>query len=187
MTDSEAVQYWYNFIDGDLDSLSILFSHYAKCLFSYGMKICKDEELVKDSIQEVFVQLIQKRHKLKQNDTIKGLIYRLLRNKIIDEIKRINRGKKIDNLIFIAESSFELDVEHYQIQFEDETKRNDRLSSALDQLSAHQKEAMFLKYSECFSYEQISEAMGMNVASARTLIYRTIKQMKSLLFENTVY
>ena len=184
MTDSEELQYWYNFIDGDLDSLSSLFSHYAKCLISYGMKICKDEELVKDSIQEVFLQLIQKRHKLKQKDTIKGLIYRLLRNQIIDEIKRINRGKRIDNLIFITESDFEMDVEHHHIRFEEEFIRNSKLTSALDQLSAHQKEAMFLKYSDSCSYEQISETMGINIASARTLIYRTLKQMKSLLTEN---
>ena len=98
MNDSEEINYWDAFIDGDFDALSVLFLQYAKGLISYGKKIFPDEELVKDSIQEVFIQLILKRHKLKRNDRIKGLVYRMLRNKMIDEIKLINRSKKIVEL-----------------------------------------------------------------------------------------
>ena len=181
MRDSEEVKFWYDFIDGDLDALSVLFFHYAKGLVSYGMKICRDEELVKDSIQEVFIQLIQKRHKLKRNEKIKGLIYRLLRNTIIDEIKLINRSKRIDNLMFNSSSGFEIDAEHHHIGFEEETERNSMITSALNQLSTHQKEAMYLKFSDNLSYELISKVMGISIASARTLIYRTLKQLKSQL------
>ena len=184
MTDSEEVRCWYNFIDGDIDALSSLFLHYAKGLVSYGMKIYRDEELVKDSIQEVFIILIQKRHKLKRNEKIKGLVYRLLRNKIIDGIKLINRNRRIDNLIFNTNSSSENDAEHQRIDLEEETKRDRMINSALNQLSAHQKEAMFLKYSDGLSYELISQVMGISIASARTLIYRTLKQLKSQLTEN---
>lgn len=184
MSDLEEIKFWHDFIDGDLDVLSVLFLHYAKGLVSYGMKIYPDNELVKDSIQEVFIQLIHKRHKLKRNDKIKGLVYRMLRNKMIDEIKLINRSKRIDNLIFNTSSNIEMDAEHKHIRLEEEMKRNSMLTSALDQLSSRQKEAMFLKYSNELSYEQISEVMGISIASARTLIYRTLKQLKSLLSDN---
>lgn len=184
MSDLEEVKYWQDFIDGDFDALSVLFSHYAKGLISYGMKIYQDEELVRDSIQEVFIQLIQKRHKLNRNEKIIGLVFRLLRNQMIDEIKLIKRSKKIDTLIFHSRNSFEMDAEHIHIGFEEDNKRNRMLNSALDQLSAHQKEAMFLKYSNGFGYEQISEVMGISINSTRTLIYRTLKQLKSLLSIN---
>ncbi|MDP4240364.1 MAG: sigma-70 family RNA polymerase sigma factor [Bacteroidota bacterium] len=184
MNDSEEKEYWHAFIEGDLDALAILFLQYAKGLISYGMKICPDEEIVNDSIQEVFIQLIQKRHKLKQKDQMRGLVYRLLRNKVIDEIKRINRSKRIDNLIFNSSSSIEMDAEYHLIGFEEENKKNAKLNSALEKLSVHQKEAMFLKYTNDFSYEQISEVMGISIASSRTLIYRTLKQLKSLLSDN---
>jgi len=181
MIDLDELSYWYKFIDGDLDALSVLFLHYAKGLCSYGMKIYRDEELVKDSIQEVFIQLIQKRHQLKRSEKIKGLIYRLLRNTLIDEIKLINRSKKIDHLLFNASTGFETDVEHQYIGIEDENKKNRRISFALNQLSIHQREAMFLKYSDGLSYEVISQVMGISVASTRTLIYRSLKQLKSEL------
>lgn len=184
MSDSEEVKYWNAFIEGDFDALAVLFLHYTKGLVSYGMKIFSDEELVKDSIQEVFIQLILKRHKLKKDKKIKGLVYRLLRNRMIDEIKFINRSKKIDNLIFNINSDFEMDAEHHHIGLEEESERNKILTKALEQLSTHQREAMFLKYSNGFSYEQISEVMGISIASTRTLIYRTLKQMKSVLSGN---
>jgi RNA polymerase sigma factor (sigma-70 family) len=184
MGDSEELKYWHDFIGGDFDALSVLFRHYAKSLVSYGMKISPDKELVKDSIQEVFIQLIQKRLKLKRNDEIRGLVFRLLRNKMIDEIKLINRNKRTGNLIFNCNNNFETDAEHRHIGSEDELRRDRLLTSALDELSAHQKEAMFLKYSSGFSYEQISEVMDISIASVRTLIYRTLKQLRAIMLRN---
>lgn len=181
MTESEEVKYWHNFIDGDLNALSCLFSYYVRNLVSYGMKICRDEELVRDSIQEVFIRLIQKRHKLKRNENIKGLVFKMLRNQIFDEIKLITKSQKTNKLIFTSGNTFEMDSEYLQIAREDEKKRESLITLALDQLSAHQKEAMILKYSNDFSYEQISQVMGIGVASARTLIYRTLKQMKQTM------
>ncbi len=178
MSDSEELKYWYNFIDGDLNALSILFLHHAKGLVSYGMKIYRDRELVKDSIQEVFIQLIQTRHKLRRDEKIKGLIYKLLRNKLIDEIKLINRSKKIDHLIFSSNHNYEIDSEHQHISLEEEILRDQMINSALNLLTTHQKEAMFLKYSDGLSYEMISIVMGISIASARTLIYRSLKQLK---------
>lgn len=181
MTHSEELRYWYDFIDGDTNALSHLFEHYVDGLTAYGIKIYPDEELVKDAIQEVFVQLILKRQKLKRREEIRGLVFRILRNTIIDEIKLINRNRKNNNLIGNAIVPFVRDAEYQFINAEENLKRNTRLSIALDQLSAHQKESMYLKYAQCLSYDQISEVMGISVASARTLIYRTLKQLKSLM------
>jgi len=181
MTDQEEIQYWNDFIDGNTNTLSVLFKHYVKGLVAYGMKISPDEELVKDSIQEVFIKLIHKRHKLKKNLKISGLVYRMLRNQMIDQIKVNNRGKKIDHLIFNPHLEFEMDAEHQRISFEDERSKNKLFSLAMEQLSAHQKEVMFLKYFNGFNYEEVSEVMGISVASTRTLVYRTLKQLKSQL------
>jgi RNA polymerase sigma factor (sigma-70 family) len=177
----DEIRYWHDFIEGDLQALSILFMHYGKGLGSYGMKICRDEELVKDSIQEVFIQLIQKRHKLKPNEKHAGMVYTLLRNTMADEIKQISRCKKINNMIFNNNCRFEVDAEHLYISFEEEIIKISMLSSALDQLSSLQREVLFLKYSNGFSYDQISEKMNISIASARTQIYRALKRLKSIL------
>jgi RNA polymerase sigma factor (sigma-70 family) len=181
MMDIDEKKYWFDFIDGDLQALSILFSLYAKGLFSYGMKIYPDEELAKDCIQEVFIQLIRRRDKLKRDEINRGLVYRMLRNKIIDEIKLISRRKLADSRIQKNCVDFEADQERLHIGDEEEASRERLLSAALGHLSSHQKEAMFLKYSDGLTYEQISQVMGIHISSARTLIYRTLKQLKSEL------
>ena len=186
MDDSDEIKYWNKFIDGDIDALSIIFLQYAKGLISYGVKIYRDEELVKDSIQEVFIQLIQKRHKLKRNENIKGLVYRLLRNAIIDEIKLIERRRKIEDQIFSKYNNPDTDAECQFIGGEEETQTYSLINTALNRLSQHQKEAMFLKYSNGLSYEQISLVMGISIASTRTLIYRTLKQIKSQIIEKSL-
>ena len=186
MLDLEEINYWYKFIDGDLNALSVLFLHFAKGLFSYGMKVYRDEELVKDSIQEVFIQLIQRRHLLKRDEKIKGLIYTMLRNKLIDEVKLINRSRRIDQLIFNPAPGFEADAEFLFILFEEQNHKNHLISEALKQLSIHQREAMFLKFSDELSYDQISRVMGISIASTRTLIYRSLRQLRTVLSQNSL-
>jgi RNA polymerase sigma factor (sigma-70 family) len=180
MRDSEEDKYWCNYIDGDLNALSALFSYHANGLITYGLKIYHDQELVKDCVQEVFIQLILNRLKLNRNDNIRGLVYKMLRNKIIDEVKKITRSKRFDNLISDSTGFFEMDAEYHHIGNEEENQRDKLLSSALSKLSFHQREALFLKYSNDFSYDQISMIMGISTSSCRTLIYRTLKQIKAL-------
>ncbi len=178
---NEENRYWQQFIDGDFDALSVLFQLYVPELMVYGLKISQDEELVKDSIQEIFIQLIKKKKKINLNNNAKGLVYRLLRNQLIDEIKHIKKRKNNEQIGIATFDSFESDVEQKQIWREEKNRVNNTVSLALNQLSPHQKEILFLKYSNCLSYEEIAQIMEINVASARTLVYRTLKQVKSQL------
>lgn len=186
MCDSEEEKYWQAFIGGDLDALSVIFTHHVNGLMAYGMRIYAEEELVKDSIQEVFIQLIQKRHQLDLKNNVRGLVYRMLRNRLIDEIKLQNRIREKDQELLRSDVCFEQDAESRYIRIEDESERSLAFSAALDQLSDYQKEALFLKFSNGFSYEQISTVLGINIASVRTLIYRTVKQLRRCISEGGV-
>ena len=58
---------WESFKLGDKEAFAYLYNLYVEILFRYGTKLCKDEGLVKDSIQEVFLDLYMKREKNKTN------------------------------------------------------------------------------------------------------------------------
>ena len=56
-----------------------------------------------------------------------------------------------------------------------------KISTALDNLSTRQKEAIYLKYLQDLSYDEISELMGIKVPSLYNLVLKGLKSMKQFL------
>ena len=48
---------WNDFRSGSKEAFEYLFRKYIKVLYNYGFKICQDETLTKDAIQEIFLTL----------------------------------------------------------------------------------------------------------------------------------
>ena len=56
---------WTRFKSGDQEAFAILYNLHIDKLYSYGTKLCKDENIVKDALQELFLELFLKREKIK--------------------------------------------------------------------------------------------------------------------------
>lgn len=169
---------WHKLKSGDNDALSKLYNLYVHKLFSYGLKINGDEYLVKDCIQEVFIQLIDKRKTLKLSDSTSIYLFKSLRNKLLEELRSKNRRTDISKSISFGDDRNEMSAEQSIISSEEEQLRAKIIENALNALSDYQKEAIFLKYSQGFDYKKIAEILEIDIASARTLIYRSLKSVK---------
>lgn len=183
MRHPETYALWRNFVLGDNDALSALYNFYVHKLFSYGLKIHGDEQLVKDCIQEVFIQLIDKRKKLTLSDTTPVYLFKSLRNKLLEELRTKSRRINIVNSIPLDDAGQEISAEQTKIKSEEEHYHARILAQALDLLSDYQKEAVYLKYSQGFDYEKIAEVLEIDIASARTLIYRSLKKVRESLVD----
>ena len=174
---------WYRFKNGDDNALSELYNTYVHKLFSYGLKISGDEFLVKDCIQEIFIRLIDKRKEIRLQEDTSVYLFKSLRNKIIEELRSKNRRVDIVNSIVSGELNHEISAEQVTVSSEEEQLRSVTINAALNTLSDYQKEAIFLKYSQGLEYEKIAELLEIDIASARTLIYRSLKKSKGVDFQ----
>jgi RNA polymerase sigma factor (sigma-70 family) len=179
---AETNELWLRFKSGDYDALSKLYNLHVHDLFSYGLKIHGDEFLVKDCIQEVFIRLIVKRRTLELTSGISVYLFKSLRNKLLEELRTRNRRTDITNSIISGDTNHEISVEQTIIHSEEEQSRARNMDAALNTLSDYQKEAIFLKYSQGLEYEKIAELLDIDSASARTLIYRSLKKVKEAIF-----
>jgi len=177
----ESKDLWYKFICGSDDALSKLYNRFVHELYSYGLKIHGDDDLVKDCIQEVFINLIDKRKELIISDAIDLYLFKSLRNKLLEELRSRNRRTDIAKSIAFGVDDQEYSIEKSIIKSEEERFRGNRMTEAMNSLSDYQKEAIYLKYSQGFEYEKIAELLDIDVSSARTLIYRSLKKMKDSL------
>lgn len=184
VTERTEFNLWTRFRNGDQDALSAIYDRYVRQLHSYGCKVHTDDALVKDCIQEVFIQLIDKRDRLTITETTHLYLFKSLRNKILEELRTQNRKKEISQSITDF-SPLAASVEQSIVFKEEELFRRELMEMALSSLTDYQREAIILRYSQEFSYEEIAEMLEIDVPSARTLVYRSLKKVREFLSSRT--
>lgn len=165
---------WKNFQDGSKEAFAAIYNLYVDLLYRYGTKFCNDESLVKDAIQDVFIDLYLKR----SNPVPANLKYYLLLALKRNILKKIKRARTVDDEI--CESMFEPEYSFENIIIEKESRDeiNERLTKNIKKLSPGQKEVLYLRYNEALHYEEIATIMGITVESARKQVYRAIKTIR---------
>lgn len=177
---------WIKFKDGDIDALSDLYTEFAHELYSYGLRITKDEFLVKDCIQEVFIQLVDRRKNILITSRIQIYLFKSFRNKIIEELRSKKRKQDIVTQLSEKSYAYEKNAEQLMIDSEEENSIRHILNASIAKLPNRQKEIIYLKYTEGFNYDEIADLLNIDKASARTLLYRSLKTIKEQLHKNVL-
>jgi RNA polymerase sigma factor (sigma-70 family) len=180
MTDENSARLWEAFRGGEAAALAALFEAYYPALFSYGFKLTGDEELVKDCIQNLFQKLWRRRSGIGSVLVVKAYLFKALRHHLGDEIKRRQR---YEHAPLADVESFEVTYSHeeFLIAQQVDAEQQARLLGALNQLSKRQREALYLKFFDEFSYERIAEVMSLNTQSVRNLIFNALKTLRSAM------
>jgi len=184
MTDKEI---WRNLKNGKHDALEHIYSLYFAELYNYGSRLTKDVNTVEDSIQEMFVELWNKREGLSDTDNIKPYLYVALKRRIFQSVKRI---RKITD-VALEEKHFEVELSIDEILMvkESDDIQKSKLEAAFMELSSRQKEILYLKYYSEMDYDEISELMDLNYQSARNLVSRALSKLSKymLIFIGIVF
>lgn len=92
---------WNAFRNGDKEALEVIYNKNINTLFLYGLKIKGDESLIKDCIQELFVELWNSKSNLSPTTNINFYLLRALRYKINHQLSKVLKNKlNQKNLIF---------------------------------------------------------------------------------------
>lgn len=170
------VKVWNDFREGDKEAFALLFETFSDSLYKYGMKFIPDEEIIKDCIQDLFVKLYNNRSSLSSTTDPKFYLLLSLKNLIIDTLAKNKRLAYIpsDDLPFIATYNYENEDDHGDVN--DEVKA--KFEQVLGMLNPRQKEAIYLRFQQDLSYDEIAQLLGINYQSARNLVHRSITKIR---------
>jgi RNA polymerase sigma factor (sigma-70 family) len=169
---------WDMFREGHIGAFRHIYIKYFNLIFSYGCRITKDSELVKDCIQELFIEL-HKSQNISATKSIKFYLFRALRWKIYRKMEQGKRFVQMEDDITGFEIEFDEPYESFMIQNQTSEINSRKLKSALVTLTKRQKEALYFFYNQNMDYSQVAEIMNLaNIKSARNIIYKAIKQIK---------
>ncbi|MDN5214929.1 sigma-70 family RNA polymerase sigma factor [Fulvivirgaceae bacterium BMA12] len=170
---------WNRLRNGHKDALNYIFRRYVKMLYQYGYKFTADHKQIEDSIQEVFLTLWEKRDTLGETDRIKPYLFVIFRRKLIRALSSNNII--IDRNFEIQNYNFELtfSAEHHLIKGETEAVRKAKMAGYLSKLPKKKREVLYLRYYCDLEYDEIASVMDISYQSARNLMYKALKTLKS--------
>ena len=196
------------FLEGDERALEELIALYQRGLLRFIYSYVHDEALAEDILQEVFIALYFKRSFKEQNDALfKTYLYKIARNKSLNEIKKRKRKREI-SLEFLHEKNRDLsdvtavdkgenDVFSTEFSSEtwqflqdarvEETLDQEQLAllmrSALHQIKAEYREVLYLRYFEDLSPETIATITNKKIKQVYNLLSRGKVALKETLIK----
>jgi len=170
-------QLWQRLKDGHEDALERIYRDHVDALLRYGFQFCKNDPLIEDCVHDLFVELWRNRSGLGNTDNIRPYLLVALRRKLIKQLKRLQKTQHSPDsgeLEFMAVPG----IDEAIIGKEISDAKALQLGKAMAKLSKRQREALYLKYYEDLSYEEICEALGINYQSVRNLVFAGIKALR---------
>ncbi|PWK75377.1 RNA polymerase sigma factor (sigma-70 family) [Mucilaginibacter oryzae] len=167
---------WDLFRGGDESAYTKLMKAYSKTLFNYGFRICQDKDFLKDCIQDVFLELWNRRLKISSTPAVKYYLFKALRLRIFREQAKWNRGEPLDdNYGFVVE----FNIETKMITDLETLELSARIQHVLNALPNRQREIIYLRFYEGLDFDNISQIMEISKQSVHNLLQKAYKSFRS--------
>lgn len=167
---------WRQFVSGDNESYSWIYTTYVQILYRYGLRFTSNPEIIKDCIQEVFTSLYKNRNSLVTPDNIKVYLFVSIKNSLIRTLyKESFYDRELpENIQFSLESTVEEDF----INNEQYANQQKMINEILALLTPRQKEIIYYRFIQELSMDEICILMNLNYQSAQNLIQRSLKKVR---------
>ena len=93
---------WKAFKEGNEVAFAHIYNLYFSVLYRYGSQFSRDRNFIKDAIQDLFMELLRKRTRLSDTNSIKYYLFKSLKITIINKLKRqrIDYHQQVDGFNF---------------------------------------------------------------------------------------
>ncbi|WP_343307323.1 sigma-70 family RNA polymerase sigma factor [Chitinophaga niabensis] len=177
MINSEHDMEWSRMKNGDPAALEAIYRAHIRSLVRYGLKLTHDLDLIRDSIQDLFLEIWRNRENLADTSHPKFYLFRALRNKL-SKAQTKQSFVSENELRLASDSLLEEYVELTITARETEAENRQALKQLLHKLPQRQQEAVYLRFYQNIPYERIAELMSMNYQSVLNLMQRALRALR---------
>jgi RNA polymerase sigma factor (sigma-70 family) len=172
-------QIWSSFLKDDSEAFTLLIKRHSRLLLSYGRKFTRDQEVVKDCVQDLFTELWMYRKKLSNVTSVRSYLLISLRRKILSSSKSLlhttlgdPNGTEYDFLITFS-------IQEQLVETETERQRLVQLNHMINILPERQKEVLYLKFYQNLSNQEIAELLDIQYQSVSNLLQRALIYLRN--------
>ncbi|MFN3445458.1 MAG: RNA polymerase sigma-70 factor [Bacteroidia bacterium] len=166
-----------NIKQGDIKSFELLFNTHCSNMLQYATTMLKDSDDAEDIVQQVFVQLWAKHEAVVIETSIKSYLYRAVHNNCLNKIKqqvvRSGYANDYQHIGNTATASVSQLLENKELAVE--------IQKALDELPEQCKRIFAMSRFEQLKYQQIADALGINVKAVEHQMGKALKHLRNKL------
>lgn len=176
------IELWELFTSGSQTAFGRLYDKYADILYAFGLRYTSDKDMVKDCIQDLFIDLLHYRDELAKNVNVRFYLLKSFKRKLHTASKKaaifsLNEWDLDDKVV----SRFSFSAEQDNVSDERQREMLQALAVEINKLPERQKEILYLKFTHNLDYEEIASMMQISVPTCRTFVYRAIKELRGKL------
>ena len=171
---------WKRVGESDRAAITTLYRRYYQLLYSYAVRLSRDDARSQDCIHDLFVHLWSRRATLAPVSNVRSYLLAAVRNRLFKQLRKENRIIVTDeDRWFDVEAVFS--AEHLIIRQEEDEAQRQQLASALEGLTCRQKEVIYLQFYEGLSLTEIQERTALKYQSVKNLTYRALSKLRDAL------
>jgi RNA polymerase sigma-70 factor (ECF subfamily) len=161
----------------DSDYIIQLYREYWKYLYSSAYRILKDKQACEDIIQDVFINIWNKRDQLQFNTSLKAYLAASVRYEVYRKIRQEKRFEPIAEEMgqFYSQCPTSDAVEYKEYLQE--------ISRVVQELPEKCREVYMLSRDEQLSHKEISERLSISTKTVRNHLTRALRQLRPWLTE----
>lgn len=151
------------------DALYMLYDKYSGALFGIILRICRNQTLAEDLLQETFIKIWEN---IQGYDSDKGRFYtwayRIAKNTTLNALRKSDKLIQTEDLGVLKEESAtgttEIDL--------------NTLNGAIKKLEPHHQEALSLVYFRGYTHREANEEMGVPLGTFKSYIRQALQLLR---------
>jgi RNA polymerase sigma factor (sigma-70 family) len=151
-----------------------LYKTYFKKFFNYGRKFTKDVYLIEDSIQEVFLDIWNKRQRSVEINSLNSYYFSSFRYILFKKIKKAEQTSSFGD----QDNEPPFTIEQRIIAGEIADEQFLKVQEGLKALTSRQREAIFLRFYEGLSFEEVATVLNITVKATYKIMARSLATLK---------
>ncbi len=161
--------------DGDTGALDVLIGVFWEPLVGYAADMLENTDDASDVVQDCFVRLWQGRRERRGSGSVRALLYRMVRNRALDEVRSAKRRSRLVTEVCRGDER--------QPPRPDEVLAERELLAAVERavagLSPRRREVFLLAHLHGFSYREIAEVLDITPQTAANQLCAALRSLKA--------
>ena len=169
---------------GDQDAFAELIQLYEKRVLALTQRMCKNPEDAAEAAQEAFFAAWQGLKRFRGESSFSTWLYRLASNACVDLLRREGRRQAAASL---DDEDLNLDMPASLPSPQEEAERRElreQIEKGLQTLPPEYRAVLVLREIHQLHYEEIAEALGVDVGTVKSRISRGRKRLRGFLLES---
>lgn len=177
------------FRSGNNQCFDILLSKYQQRVFSYVIKMVKDQDLANDIFQEVFIKVITslKKDNYSHEGKLLSWILRIAHNQVIDHFRKDAKMPIVGRSSNLSEEFDIFDLLHLEELSQEDILVNKQIMSdvrcLIKELPEDQMEVVKMRYFQQMSFKDIADKTGVSINTSLGRMRYALINLRKLITE----